>query len=683
MLSDYSFYNAGNDGVLLLGDNIEVLKFIADNSIDALLTDPPASISFMGMSWDSDKGGRDNWIDWLMGIMKECLRVLKPGAYGLVWALPRTAHLTTIALDKAGFEIRDVILHLYGSGFPKSHNIGKSTDKIRGNKREVVGKNPNDRDKRENNLSNYGLQGGVGKGNITKGASEWEGWGTALKPASEHWILVRKPLSEKTIAKNVLKWGVGGINIDDSRIEIKDKISYENNAKGRLERMKSCDQNVYSPIVNPPEIKTTQGRFPANLILECICEKPKVGQVKGSEASFKAEDYKENKTSTNFTRGDYQGRGTEGVVIHTNPECPCYILDKQSGILTSGKLLTHHKRKGKGLGDSQTFAMRDRTGEPCNFGGDSGGASRFFKQIRQEHSNPDCPVRLLDEQSGDIKSGRKVQCQTGHQGQPFNPRDHKFTPREYTNKGRFPANLILECICDKPKVGQVKSTSPGNRKGEVSKSSLSRGDIKLNASIEGISRIDYGDKNGNEEAVIHTNPECPCAMLDEQSGKLRDRGNISKEKTGGGMYGHTKFEREHPIKGDAGGASRFFYQAKASKSERNGGCDNLFWQDGKLITSELYLQLLDENEKGAKHNIQKGNTHPTVKPVKLMEYFINLISPDNAIVLDPFAGSGSTGVACINTDKNFILIEESEGSAIVSKARLAHSLKIREEQKDE
>lgn len=121
------------------GDCLDVLRTMPDNSADGLLSDPPAGIGFMGKSWDRDKGGRDQWIAWLAGIMREAHRVMKPGAYGLVWALPRTAHWTTMALEDAGFEVRDVVLHLFGSGFPKSLDVSKAIDSAAGATRAVTG----------------------------------------------------------------------------------------------------------------------------------------------------------------------------------------------------------------------------------------------------------------------------------------------------------------------------------------------------------------------------------------------------------------------------------------------------------------------------------------------------------------------------------------------------------------
>jgi DNA modification methylase len=180
----------GAEWALIHGEALETLKTFTENSFDALVTDPPAGIDFMGNEWDSDKGGRDNWIAWLKEIMTECYRVLKPGAHGLVWALPRTSHWTTMACEDAGFEIRDVVMHLFGTGFPKSLDFAAD---------------PTKRPAREPRPE-------------FKDTPYAEGWGTALKPAAEHWILVRKP-PETTVAQNVLKYGTGAMNIGDSRIE--------------------------------------------------------------------------------------------------------------------------------------------------------------------------------------------------------------------------------------------------------------------------------------------------------------------------------------------------------------------------------------------------------------------------------------------------------------------------------
>lgn len=251
------------------------MKGIKENSIDSVVTDPPAGISFMGKSWDDDKGGRDEWIKWLTEVMRECNRVLKPGAHALVWAIPRTSHWTATAIENAGFEIRDVVTHLFGSGFPKSLDVSKAIDKAAGAEREIVGKNPNGRVTQQSPGQYVTVSYNPLTNPSTDEAKQWAGWGTALKPASEHWILARKPLSEKTVAKNVLKWGTGALNIDASRVssESMPKPCTNQNIKNNsyAANLGRERDTVYTPSVS--------GRFPANLVLSCDCKGSEHGQL--------------------------------------------------------------------------------------------------------------------------------------------------------------------------------------------------------------------------------------------------------------------------------------------------------------------------------------------------------------------------------------------------------------------
>lgn len=214
---------------LLHGDALEVLAALPDNSLDAMVTDPPAGIAFMGREWDEDKGGREQWVAWLASVMREALRVLRPGAHAFVWALPRTSHWTAWALEQAGFEVRDCVSHLFGTGFPKSLNASKAIDRKLGttDARAVV----HSYTAGGNAGTSCADKGGtyvVGAPNspaveltITTGGSDaarrWDGWGTALKPAAEFWWLVRKPLVG-TLADNLLAHGCGALHVDACRV---------------------------------------------------------------------------------------------------------------------------------------------------------------------------------------------------------------------------------------------------------------------------------------------------------------------------------------------------------------------------------------------------------------------------------------------------------------------------------
>lgn len=421
---------------LLVGDNAIWLKKIPDNSIDSIVTDPPAGISFMGRGWDTDKGGRDHWIAWMQEVATECKRVLKPGGHAFVWAIPRTSHWTATAWENAGFEIRDVVAHIFGSGFPKSLNIGKAVDKLQGNERIATGEIKHHAQKGVAVAEERGAIGGGAFGQakdeeITKGTSEWEGWGTALKPAREDWLLMRKPLAEKTVAENVLKYGTGGINIDESRV--------------------------------------------------------------GTEERFNA---------------------------------------------------------------------------PA--GNKAGGNSLNMSAVGM-------------------------------------PQDVDGT----TAIGRFPANLIHD----------------------------------------------------NSEEVRGCFPET-------KSGKMGKQHTRHTDGSPNGIYG--KFDINHELGetyGDSGNASRFFksiiYQAKASKSERNKGCEDLaekqYSHDGREKEIENPYQ---------RNKSVSANNHPTVKPIALMEYLIKMVTPKGGIVLDPFAGSGSTLVAAKQNGFQYIGIEMTAEYIPIIEARL-------------
>jgi DNA modification methylase len=213
---------------LLHGDCLAQMKTLDDNSVDSIVSDPPYGISFMAKKWDYDVPSVEVW--------KEAMRVLKPGGHALIACGTRTQHRMVCNIEDAGFEIRDVVSWIYGSGFPKSLNISKAIDKAAGAEREVIGVRHVSRDFRDvgaKSIEAHGIDklapGTESRGTdvsitapSTDEAKQWDGWGTALKPACEFFTLCRKPLSESTIAKNVLKWGTGGINIDGCRVETDD-----------------------------------------------------------------------------------------------------------------------------------------------------------------------------------------------------------------------------------------------------------------------------------------------------------------------------------------------------------------------------------------------------------------------------------------------------------------------------
>jgi site-specific DNA-methyltransferase (adenine-specific) len=474
---------------VICGNNIELLKSYPDNHFDAIVTDPPYGLGkepnaedmlrewlksgymevkgggFMGKEWDAFVPQPIFW--------KEVFRVLKPGGYVLAFYGTRTYDWGVMAMRLAGFEVRDCVQWIYGSGFPKSYNVAKGIEgKIVNGSSSWNDWKKLDGEKEEVNWgyskgqANQGYRADyseankerVGKVNFqSPQAKQWEGWGSSLKPAVEPIVVCRKPLEKGlSIAENVLKWGVGGINIDGCRISHNEKQKFTNREQ-RKEGW-NMDNCGFDSTKNITASASPDGRFPANIILECCCDEVIKGD-KGKPFNYKGKEY--NNKDTSMFNGDkpeapsnYNDKGD----THTNPDCPCYIMDRQSG-----------ERKG---------------------------------WASQNHNS-------------------------------FNP---------------------------------------------------------------------YGGNSFNKSET--------------------DRNGF-----------HKGYD-------DKGGASRFFYQAKASKSERNRGLEGF------------------------------ANNHPTIKPVKLMQYLVRLVTPPNGLVLDPFCGSGTTGIACRLEGFNFVGMEREEDYAKIAQARI-------------
>lgn len=244
-----------------LGNCLEVLKGIPDNSVDSIVTDPPYGLAFMGKKWDYDVPEQAVW--------EECLRVLKPGGHLLAFAGTRTQHRMAVRIEDAGFEIRDMIAWVYGSGFPKSMDVSKAIDKAAGEERKVVSRSSSGI--AGSSGEHAGEEGAYGFGaefDITSPATDaviqWQGWGTALKPALEPITVARKPF-KGTVAANVLEWGTGAINIDGGRVAgdvWTRRTPYKDNIKGgQLHAAKS--ESTYEC---GPQSGNELGRWPANLI---------------------------------------------------------------------------------------------------------------------------------------------------------------------------------------------------------------------------------------------------------------------------------------------------------------------------------------------------------------------------------------------------------------------------------
>lgn len=342
------------------GDCIDQLAKLPENSVDSVVCDPPYGLSkepdivevmthwingddyihrgggFMGKKWDSFVPGPSVW--------KAIYRVLKPGGYLLAFAGTRTVDLMGIAIRLGGFEIRDTIHWIYGSGFPKSLNVAKAIDKAAGSNDEE--------------------------------AVAWGGWGTSLKPSHEPILLCRKPLSEKTVVKNVLKHGTGALNIDGTRVGIADGFG-----GGR---------KATSGFVNGYEgdgfAASTTGRWPANTILthSAGCKQVGTYQVKGRTINRWDDGAKPFGGGAGHEFTGEQFPDDEVVTYECESGCPVAEMDTQSGERKAGGKVKGHEPSRTGQNGIYGHWGRVEN-QPHN---DKGGASRFFQIFEQIEEDP-------------------------------------------------------------------------------------------------------------------------------------------------------------------------------------------------------------------------------------------------------------------------------------------------------
>jgi DNA methylase len=337
------------------GDALDVLRGMPDSCVHAVVTDPPAGIGFMGKEWDGPRGGREAWSAWLAGIMREALRVTRPGGHALVWALPRTAHWTACGLEDAGWEIRDRITHLFGSGFPKSRDVSKAIDAAAGAPREVVGDSPFAARKPNGSagVTSVGLSATPGAqvtAPATPAAQQWAGWGTALKPGAEDWWVARKPL-DGTVAANVLEWGTGALNVDGCRVGTQDNLGRPTTSNTFL--LGGCASVAELEALAEANQPTPDGR----------------NMARASLARYR-------RFAGTVTTGNPAGRWPANVVLDGDAAAE---LDEQ--VPVAGSNSTSPGSAGQGM-------FGDRVGGATHDTRDSGGASRFFPVFRYEPKAP-------------------------------------------------------------------------------------------------------------------------------------------------------------------------------------------------------------------------------------------------------------------------------------------------------
>jgi len=356
---------------LINADCIEAMKAMPDNSVDSIVTDPPYELGFMGKSWDA------SGIAFNIEVWQEALRVIKPGGHLIAFSGSRTYHRMAVAIEDAGFEIRDQIMWVYGSGFPKSLNIAKSIE----NKITTGSAAKNGFHKLEGERTGEGRIGmydtveeqGFRKVNpdqlgafnldpTTPEAQQWNGWGTALKPAHEPMVLARKPL-EGTVANNVLTHGVGGLNIDGSRVvadgENFDNLKSRPIGKLNTRRNDETDAEFDARVGESPEqlaalAKLKElGRFPANFIHdgsdEVVALFPDTGKSTGGRIGKKSMGDVTNVPAGEFEAGD-PGYGDSGRAARFFYCAKASKRDRNEGLDGFEAKRDHDGRKDGGVG---------------------------------------------------------------------------------------------------------------------------------------------------------------------------------------------------------------------------------------------------------------------------------------------------------------------------------------------
>jgi len=688
------------------------MQTFEDNSVDALCTDPPAGISFMGQDFDSDRGGRDHWIAWLAAIMREALRVTKPGGHGFVWALPKTSHWTALALEEAGWEIREKCYHLFAQGFPKSKSM---------------------RD--------------IGRPEL----------GSALKPAAEEWILVRKPLSESSIARNVERWGTGCLNIDASRIGT-DNTRRRSNAgtngdgwgMGTHDAINGSDSgrwpsNVTFSHVSPgPDgtggceeigtrrVKTTshsQGQSTGKTI-----PKAQQGNVYSPfgqtvNTTHVAADGTETVTAWKCVEGgtiaSYQ-YAYGGVDVSLLDE-PSFLLDRLRALLQD---LREHSTSGNSLLQSasafyrnehkQSAAMSDGLGhaiarvlhvselpgfqsgyQSCHDFCDAhlhqvlaacqDGLPSLVDALAHVHSvltqlvhspKSQCHARLSSSDAvlwNSTVTGRFENRTSGV---------HHVAPTSHEQVDRTE---------DRPQSAQQQNGPHDSRDESNTFAPYSHETPTDNAGIAAVVRllslfcIDLAWRFilpahiiQRSEIVINL-PSCPVRLLDEQAGERKGHTSYRGLQPSGQHAGragappHLK-EGTNTIRGyaDTGGASRFFqtfppevprfvFQSKPSRAERERGLAGMPTSK-TLIGAERHK--INPTTGREVVDIPRANHHPTVKSIALMRHLLTLVVPPGGTVLDCFAGSGSTLVAAVELGMDWIGIEQDGGYHAIAAARV-------------
>jgi len=637
---------------IIKGNCLDSMKLLEDNSVDAVVTDPPYGLSFMGKKWDYDVPSVEIW--------KECLRVLKPGGYLLSFAGTRTQHRMAVRIEDAGFEIRDMIAWVYGSGFPKSLNIGKAVDKLQGNERENLGVDEARAKRLVNQMEHSNPTGTWQAGkrivDITKGTSEWEGWGTALKPALEPITVARKPLSD------------GGLDIAKT-------ICYNIGVNDLIWRIK---------LVKPAKKQKAQ---PSSISTEL----PKTVEVSVKTVSEKETHYLGKEIENLLVLG----RKNTGTIIKSKSTKTAELNTEQ----TKNEYLQTQEHTNTNESNSPLMPMEESVSvvEKQSLSSLPLTISEVVEDNTENQSKTQTSIstsKSLDTQKTDIDYSAPTATFQWVCMDIVRIVKVKYQDKEYDfeqlSDGSFIWNEELKPFIEPKSLNVAENvlkwgTGGINIDGSRVRTTQKETDDREKWNKYANKEYDNGG-TGYDEILTKTGENSllgrfPANLIHDNSEEVRECFPESKSTGGNGKIGldsnvNLGGGNNYYNFNDSGNASRFFksiiYQAKASKSERNRGCEGLE-EKSYTMNSSPKRQVIDGVQQDVDFTtkpLSNKNNHPTVKPIALMEYLIKMVTPKGGIVLDPFAGSGSTLVAAKQNGFQYIGIEMTAEYIPIIEARL-------------